>query len=297
MFNDWKDWGFDHCRYAFAWMADWDIPLQNRLGGPINDDPALWERMDYLVKQHTDRGIMAMLCYFFNEDSPQRDSKNLMRNSTRYWQMHPETRTNCYELWRRIAQRYADYPEGLIAYDFFNEPAYMHRDDWNQIIKDLTKIVRSVDKKHLIVCEAGDGWSQPQWFHWLQPTGDTNTIYSFHHYGKHWGYHYDEYYPGYKSTPEKQMDVLLEAILFSIQHNAPIHCGEFGVSMISPGEDHLKWLEDYLAIFERFGIGWNWWNWDGNGIYRTGLKAGPYVSPNLQILQKSIAKKKEWLAR
>ncbi len=143
---------------------------------------------------------MAMLCYFFNEDQPQRDTKNLVRNSTRYWQMHPETRTNCYELWRRIARRYAEYPERLIAYDFFNEPAYLHQSDWNQIIKDLTRIVRSVDPKHLIVIEAGDGWSQPEWFHWVEPTGDTNTIYSFHHYGKHWGYQYDEYYPGYKAS-------------------------------------------------------------------------------------------------
>lgn len=291
MFDDWKTWGFDHCRYAFAWGASWDIPLQKFMGGPVSNDAALWARMDELVKEHTDRGIMAMLCYFFNEDSPQRDSKNLVRNSSRYWQMHPEVRTNCYELWRRIAQRYADYPSHLIAYDFFNEPAYMSCADWNQIIKDLTRIVRSVDSKHLIVCEAGDGWSQPQWFGWLQPTGDTNTIYSFHHYGKHWGYDRDEYYPSYSWPPEKENELLLEVILFGIRYNVPMHCGEFGVSMISPGEDHLAWLDDYLARLERFGIGWNWWNWSGSDIYRTGLKAGNEISPNLAVLRKWIARK------
>ncbi len=291
MFEDWRKWGFDHCRYAFAWNQDWDIPLQKRLGGPISEDLKLWQRMDELVREHTSRGIMAMLCYFFNEDTPQRDSRGLVRNSTRYWRMHPETRTNIYELWGRIAQRYSSYPKNLIAYDFLNEPAYMHTDDWNQIIADLTRIVRAVDPHHLIVCEAGDGWSQPQWFRWLKPTGDTNTIYSFHHYGKHWGYAYDEYYPSYQSPPERLNEVLLEVIQFGIEHNVPMHCGEFGVSMISPGEDHLIWLDDYLGLLERFGIGWNWWNWDGNGIYRTGLKAGGEVSPNLKILQKWIDRK------
>ncbi len=294
MFDDWQNWGFDHCRYAFAWNAEWDIPLQEGVGGPINEDPEVWQRLDDLVHEMTSRNIMAMLCYFFNEDQPQKDSKNLVRNSTRYWRMHPETRENVYELWRRIAERYADEPEGLIAYDFLNEPAYMYQEDWNQIIKDLTRIVRMVDKKHLIVIEAGDGWSQCEWFLWLEPTGDPNTIYSFHHYGKHWGYQYDEYYPGYQSHHEEEIEKLLEAILFGIKHNVPMHCGEFGVSMISPGEDHLVWLNDYLCTLERFGIGWNWWNWSGNNIYRTGLRAGDEISPNLQILKKWIEKKEQF---
>ncbi|RJP19498.1 MAG: hypothetical protein C4527_26680 [Candidatus Omnitrophota bacterium] len=293
MFDDWKEWGFDHCRYAFAWNADWDIPLQKGVGGPIDDDPALWERMDSLVQEMTGRGMQAMLCYFFNEDQPQPESKNLVRNSSRYWRMHPEARENVYELWRRIAERYANEPDDMIAYDFLNEPAYMDRDDWNQIVKDLTRIVRLVDKKHLIVIEAGDGWSQPEWFLWLEPTGDPNTIYSFHHYGKHWGYQYDEYYPGYQRNHEREIQTLLEAILFGIKNNVPLYCGEFGVSMISPGEDHLVWLDDYLRTFERFGIGWNWWNWSGSDIYRTGLRAGEEISPNLQILRKWIDRKKQ----
>jgi len=291
MFEDFKEWGFDHNRYAFHWGADWDLPLQEYMGGPINDDPQLWQRLDYLVDQHVNRGIMMMLCYFFNDDRPQQDSKGYVRNSTRYWKMHPEVKQNLLKFWTKIAKRYADYPEDLISYDFFNEPAYMTQDHWNQIIKDFTKAVRSVDKKHLIVIEAGDGWSQSEWFLWLEPTGDDNTIYSFHNYGKHWGYSYDEYYPGYESTPELWKDETLEPILFGIKNNVPMHCGEFGVSMISPGEDYRTWLNDYLALFERFGMGWNWWNWQGDNIYRTGLRAGDHISPNVLTLRKWISRK------
>jgi hypothetical protein len=75
-------------------------------------------------------------------------------------------------------------------------------------------------------------------------------------------------------------------ILFGLKHHVPIHCGEFGISMIQPAGDGEQWLEDYLAFFERFGIGWNWWNYSGNDIYRTGLVAGDRESPHVPILRK-----------
>jgi aryl-phospho-beta-D-glucosidase BglC (GH1 family) len=291
MFRDMGEWGFDHCRYAFAFHAGWDIPLCKWLGGPIIEVEGNWNRLDELVRKCNQNGMMMMLTYFFNEDSPQRDTDNRVRNSSAYWRKRPETRKRAYELWRRIAQRYSDLPANAISYDVFNEPAYMEPDDWNDIIKELTAVVRSVDKTHMIVIEGGDGWAQPFWCWWMKPTGDPNTIYSFHHYGKHWGYAYDEYYPGYKRAFEQsQVDPWFQAILFGIRHQVPIHCGEFGISQISPGEDYARWLNDYLALFERFGIGWNWWNYSGGDIYRTGLVCGKKLSPNVATLRKWMAK-------
>jgi hypothetical protein len=66
--------------------------------------------------------------------------------------------------------------------------------------------------------------------------------------------------------------------------------GEFGLPQISPDEDYATWLNDYLAFFERFGIGWNWWNYSGGNIYRTGLVCGKKISPNAAILRKRIVK-------
>jgi len=45
-------------------------------------------------------------------------------------------------------------------------------------------------------------------------------------------------------------------------------------TQVSPDEDYARWLNDYLAFFERFGNGWNWWNYSGSDIYRTGLVCG-----------------------
>jgi aryl-phospho-beta-D-glucosidase BglC (GH1 family) len=284
VFQRMADWGADHVRYAWAFHAGWDIPLVKSLGSPpLADNEAAWTRLDQAVDRCNAAGMQMMLTWFFNDDSPQRDAGGAVRNSTRYWRQRPEVRQNVFELWRRIAQRYAGKPQWAVSYDFFNEPAYMNRDHWNEIVKKLTGVVRSVDKTHTIVWESADGWAQPDWCLWMEPSGDPNTLYSFHRYGKHWGYAYDEYYPGYKNSREQTQ---LEAILFSIRHNVPIHCGEFGISMIQPEQSGLAWLDDYLAFFERFGIGWNWWNYSGGDIYRTGLMAGSRASPHVAILRK-----------
>ncbi|MBM4035865.1 MAG: hypothetical protein FJ291_29350 [Planctomycetes bacterium] len=295
MFKRMGEWGFDHLRYAFAFHANWDLPLAKFMGGPIiEDNEAAWKRLDQLIEKTNAAGMQMMLCWFFNEDQPQADTGGAVRNSTRYWQARPEAQKNAFELWRRIAARYADKPEWAISYDFFNEPAYLNPAHWNQVIKELTAIIRSVDKRHMIVWESADGWAQPHWCLWMEPAKDPNVLYSFHHYGKHWGYAYDEYYPSYKKTHEaSHIDPWLHAILFGIRHNVPIHCGEFGLSMLQPAGSGEAWLNDYLALFERFGIGWNWWNYSGQDTYRTGLAAGSRTSPFVPILTK-WAKQSGW---
>ena len=290
MFHRMGQWGFDHCRYAFAFHADWDLPLVKYVGGPLlEESETTWRRLDDLVDKCNRTGMQMMLCWFFNEDALQPGASGAVRNSTRYWRAHPETKTNAFELWKRIATRYADRPDWAVSYDFFNEPAGMNPDHWNELMAELTALIRSVDRKHLIVWESADGWAQPEWCSWMKPVKDANALYSFHHYGKHWGYAYDEYYPGYKSTTERtQINPWLCAILFSIRNQVPIHCGEFGISMIQPDEDGEAWLNDYLEFFERFGIGWNWWNYSGGDVYRTGLCAGDRISPFVPVLQKWI---------
>ena len=277
MFRRMADWGFDHCRYALAFDASWDLPLVNFRTGSISTEEALWKRLDELIANCNEAGLQMMLCSF-----PEIRSRD--------WKAHPERQRTAFEFWRRVAQRYAHLPQWAISYDFFNEPAYMNTGHYNEIMKELTALVRSVDQRHMIVWEPGDGWAQPQWCSWMEPVHDANVLYSFHNYGKHWGYAYDEYYPGYQATFERtQVDPWLEALLFGIEHNVPIHCGEFGLSMIQPSSDGQIWLNDYLAFFERFCIGWNWWNYSGMDIYRTGLAMGDRMSPYVPILRKWTA--------
>jgi len=171
VFQQMADWGSDHCRYAWAFHASWDLPLVKTLGGPpLEDNEAVWKKLDEAVDRCNAAGMQMMLTWFFNEDSPQADAGGAVRNSTRYWRQRPEAQKNNFELWRRIAQRYAGRPAWAVSYDFFNEPAYMNCDHWNEVIKQLTAVVRSVDKTHTIVWESADGWAQPDWCLWMQPS-------------------------------------------------------------------------------------------------------------------------------
>ena len=144
MFKRFAEWNFDHCRYALAFDADWDLPMvRNRT--QITDDPAIWRRLDELVANCNKAGVQMMLCWFSEIGS-------------RRWKRNPEWEKTTLEWWRRVADRYKDLPEWAISYDPFNEPAYMNTDHWNRLMKQLTASIRSVDKKHMIVWESADGW-------------------------------------------------------------------------------------------------------------------------------------------
>ena len=64
------------------------------------------------------------------------------------------------------------------------------------------------------------------------------------------------------------------------------HHGEFGISHLQAAGAAEGWLEDVLAIHQKYRMHWNWWNYSGRGTYRTGLVAPDRVNPLLPIMQK-----------
>lgn len=73
------------------------------------------------------------------------------------------------ELWRKLAQRYADEP-AVAAYDIINEPNWgfenaedkngckeTHNAPLKKLLQDVIQAIRTVDKKHLIIIE-GNCW-------------------------------------------------------------------------------------------------------------------------------------------
>jgi aryl-phospho-beta-D-glucosidase BglC (GH1 family) len=93
------------------------------------------------------------------------------------------------ELWQKIAARYeSDTTVG--GYDIINEPNWGFEDtagDRNglkeqknqplkQLMMDITKAIRAVDKNHIIIIE-GNGWGNN--YHGILPTWDNNMVLSF----------------------------------------------------------------------------------------------------------------------
>jgi endoglucanase len=148
------------------------------------------------------------------------------------------------ELWRKLAQRYANEP-AVGAYDIINEPnwGFENADDKNgcketkneplkKLMVDVTKAIRSVDTKHMIIIE-GNCWGNnyagvlPQW--------DNNMVLSFH---KYWN--------------NNTLGDIKTHLDLRAKYNMPIWLGE-------SGENSNLWFTDAVALVESQGIGWAWW--------------------------------------
>lgn len=147
-------------------------------------------------------------------------------------------------LWRRLAERYANEP-WIGAYDIINEPnwGFEKPDDKNgcneeknaplrQLMVDITKAIREVDKKHIIIIE-GNCWGNN--YRGVFPLWDNNLVVSFH---KYWSFN-DE------ATIKGTLDI-------REQHNVPVWLGE-------SGENSNPWFRDAIHLIEERNIGWAWW--------------------------------------
>ncbi len=196
--------------------------------------------------------------------------------------------------WVAMAQHCKDLPARLIVYDLINEPAGIPWADYNAFMKRVSTAIRAVDTAHAISVEFGGGWAQPEDADMTEPTGDADTIYQFHFYGPHTGdiHRWDLWYPRYQLDQERFRSYegweerMLSPVRFMIRHGEEVMHGEFGISFLGPDEAPRRWLEDVLAIHEKYRMHWNWWNYSGRDIHRTGLVAGDRTNPLAEVLSR-----------
>jgi endoglucanase len=148
-------------------------------------------------------------------------------------------------LWRRLAERYAGEPT-VAGYDLLNEPNWGFQDtlkDRNglsekeniplkQLLIDITKAIREVDKKHIIIIE-GNGWGNN--YNGMLGTWDANMVLSFH---KYWN--------------SNDLQSIQHILKFREQYNVPVWLGE-------TGENSNVWFMEAVRLFESNNIGWSWW--------------------------------------
>jgi endoglucanase len=147
-------------------------------------------------------------------------------------------------LWRRLAQRYKDEP-WIGAYNLINEPnwGFARKDDRNgcketgnaplrKLKVDITRAIREVDTRHMIVIE-GNCWGNN--YQGMLPLWDDNLVISFHKYWNH-------------NTPES----IATHVALREATNAPIWLGE-------SGENSNVWFADAIRLVEERDIGWAFW--------------------------------------
>ncbi len=163
------------------------------------------------------------------DDSPKNKPELFME--PRYWDQ-------TLEIWRLLATRYSDETV-VLGYDLLNEPLpnewqYMYADELARLYRELTAVIRTVDKNHLIVYE-GSHWAT-NWDIFTE-VWDENSLLQFH---KYWSA------PDTASI-QKFLDVRDRLGL-------PIYMGE-------GGENNLEWLYTAFRLYESHDIGWNFWPW------------------------------------
>jgi len=145
-------------------------------------------------------------------------------------------------LWVAIARRYSNEP-AVAGYDLLNEPlpartgaAAKYKARLEPLYKRLTKAIREVDAKHMIIVEGFD-WAND----WSVFTGpfDKNLVYQFH------------YYCWDNPATVKGIGQYLD---YRKRFNAPVWVGETGER-----DSTIYWAT--TEYFEADNIGWSFWPW------------------------------------
>lgn len=149
----------------------------------------------------------------------------------------PESQSLIIEIWKNIAERYANEPM-IIGYDLMNEPIahYFEDEDLNKhlepLYKRIVEAIRTVDKNHIIVL-GGARWNTD--FSVFGEPFDDKLLYEFH---KYW------------MPPEvEEIQVFID---FRDKYNVPIYMGE-------SGENEDEWVYNFRTLLDDNKIGWHFW--------------------------------------
>ncbi|MGH2648504.1 MAG: glycoside hydrolase family 5 protein, partial [Ginsengibacter sp.] len=147
-------------------------------------------------------------------------------------------------LWKKLAERYKNEPN-IGGYDLLNETNWgfddvnykhgqkeIHNKALRALLMDITKAIRSVDIKHIIIIE-GNSWGNN--YKGVFPLWDKNMVISFH---KYWN-----------NNDVKSIQYMMDT---RNKYNAPIWIGE-------TGENSNVWFTDAVHLYETNNIGWSWW--------------------------------------
>ncbi len=206
-------------------------------------------------------------------------------------------------IWTQMAKRYKDASK-YIVYELMNEPHGIAIERWNEIIARVFKLVRSFDKEHYIIAGGAD-WNSLKAMKQLPDFQDDKVIYTFHFYDPHTFTHQGagwchmervvnipfpyaqermpelpenpteaekEKFAAYpeQGTVEAVEEFFDQYVAFSIERNAPVYCGEFGVfAPFAKRDERVNWYKIVVELLEERGIARTSWDYYGAfGIFK-----------------------------
>lgn len=278
-----KSAGFDHIRLPVDEEQLWDST------GKRNDDA--FQLLDNFMTWANAAGLRVVLdlhilrSHHFNEKE-----KPLWTEAS--------AQDKFIQLWKDLASAVNKWPNGMVAYEFMNEPVADDAEQWNVLLARVADSIRSWEPERTLVI-GSNKWQQAQTFDQLKvPANDKNILLSFHfyepfhltHYKASWtelkDFNGTVQYPGQivvngakpeekriynRDTLEKMM---AKPIHLADSLDLPLYCGEFGVIDGSPREGKEAWYKDLVAIFDKHNIAYANWNFKAGsfGIVDAALK-------------------------
>ena len=261
--------GFDHIRLPIDEEQMWDE------NGKRNEDA--FQLMNQCLTWCNRAGLRVVLdlhilrSHHFNEkDKP-------------LWTV-PAEQDKFIELWRDLSAAVRQWPNGMLAYEFMNEPVADDAEEWNVLLSRVADSIRNWEAERVLVI-GSNRWQSANTFDQLRiPKNDKNILLSFHFYEPFHLTHYQASwtdlkdfkgqvnYPGQivvngTSPDEKRIynidsleHMMRKPIHLADRLNLPLYCGEFGVINKAPVEAKLAWYNDMVAIFEKHNIAYANWN-------------------------------------
>ena len=213
-------------------------------------------------------------------------------------------------LWKDLSQAVGHWPNGMLAYEFMNEPVADDPNEWNVLLARVADSIRNWEPERVLVI-GSNRWQSVNTFDKLKiPANDRNIILSFHFYepfhlthtGASWtslrDFKGQVNYPGQivvgGSTAAEERVYNIDTLEFMMRKpfhladslNLPLYCGEFGVIEKAPLGPKLAWYRDMVAIFEKHNVAYANWNFKAGsfGIVDEDLKPD---QPMIEILTRN----------
>lgn len=206
----------------------------------LNDAGEGFRRLDDCVRWARQNGVRLILDM---HDCPGGQTGDNIDDSYGYpWLMtDPVAQQQFVDIWRRIAEHYAD-EDVILGYELANEPVATYwegeeRDRLNAALEPLykraTAAIREVDPNHIILL-GGPQWNS-YFGNFTDWTFDDNIMYTCHRYGG-------------PATAE----AIASYIEFRDKTNRPMYMGELG-------HNTDEWMSDFVNAMRANNIGYTFW--------------------------------------
>jgi len=269
----------------FEWMAEWGfdfvrLPMDYRCWTDPNDPYQLHEK----VLKEIDQAVE------FGREHGVHVSLNLHR-APGYTVARPPEKLDLWTdeeaqkqfdfQWSEFARRYRGVPSTRVSFDLVNEPANVSSEAYAKVARRAAAAIRREDPDRLIISD-GLRWGRDPIFE----LADLRIAQSTRGYDPMRVSHYQASWVGGErwaepTWPLREGDKLLDRDWLYQDRIAPwkkleaagvgVHVGEWGSYNKTPHAVVLRWMRDFLTLWQQAGWGWALWNFRGSfGILDSG---------------------------